>query len=485
VSATADIEQNAETAGGFEALDPNELADLVAPEAPEVKPADETASEGAAGLSDPVSTAVSAVPADKAAQLDAAAASGAPVVLKTVEARGRFRLNGRWLAVAGAVLVTAAGAAWVALHRAGPPSAPIDHSAPAAAEPVAAAVQPATAVRPLVVDRLEWEAVFREIDAFHRRLLDTREEIARLQRHYDFGVRELEEEAVWAIKETGCAGLAAALKHPPLELLLQGIQRRQGYRDALSQPLLRLDQGVEELLFLERRARLDLEVQPEAQGIDLPAQHQAIRAALQAHEPTAERLAIRGIGAAVSQESVWRRLSEQARQTGFSAEDRLNQAVAADACAGNLGRLSELSSLSLKGAGCLAESGAQELFLNRLNQLPPLAAQKLAEWPGRWLCLNGLKRLPPETALELFAWAGERISLNGLGELTPEAGRYLSGWRGRQLELMGLRRLTAVEALADWEASGGKLFVPADVRQAIDTLRLAGTSSRQGAGQAR
>jgi len=480
VSATVDIEKGAETAGAFEALDPSELTELVAPASVEVKPA-----EGVACPSAAPPEAVPAAPAEPATPVAEAVAPGGPAALKVVETPRRLRLSGRWLAVAGAALVAAAGATWVTLNRVGPHSPPSDHPAPAAVEPVAVAGQAASPGLPVVADRFEWEAVFREIDVFRRRLLDTREEIVRLQRHYDFGVRELEEEAVRVIKETGCATLAAALKHPPLELLLQGIQRRQGYRDALAQPLQRLDQGLEEILFLERRARLELMVQPDAQGIDLPAQHQAIRAALLAHDPTAERLSIRGSGAAVPQEPLWRRLSEQARQTGFGAEDRLNQAIVADACAGNLGRLSELTSLSLKGAGCLAESGAQELFLNRLNQLSPLAAQKIAEWPGRWLCLNGLKRLPAETARELFGWMGERISLNGLGELAPEAGRYLPGWKGRQLELMGLRRLNAVEALADWEASGGKLFVPADVRQAIDALRLAGTSARQGAGQAR
>lgn len=480
MSATVDIEKGAETAGGFEALDPNELTELVAPASLEVKPA-----EGVACPPDPAPEAAPAAPAEAAAPLDAAVAPGGPAVLKIVEPRRRLRMSGRWLAIAGCALVAAAGATWVALHRVGPQSTPIDHPTPVVAEPAAAASQVAAPSQPVAMDRIEWEAVFREIDSFRRRLLDTREEIVRLQRHYDFGVRELEEEVVRVIKETGCASLAAALKHPPLEQLLQGIQRRQGYRDALAQPLQRLDQGLEELLFLERRARFDLEVQPDAQGIDLPAQHREVRAALQAYDPTAERLSIRGTGVAAPQEPLWRRLSEQARQTGFSAEDRLNQTIVADACAGNLGRLSELSSLSLKGAGCLAESAAQELFLNRLNQLPPLAAQKLAEWPGRWLCLNGIKRLPPETARELFGWMGERISLNGLAELAPEAGRYLAGWRGRQLELMGLRRLSAVDALADWEASGGKLFVPAEVRQAIDALRLAGTSTRQGAGQAR
>ena len=336
------------------------------------------------------------------------------------------------------------------------------------------------------MDRLEWEAVFREIEAFRRQLFDKRDEILRLQRHYDYGIRELEEEAVRLIKESGCGTLAAALKHPPLELLLQGIQRRQAYRDALGQPLRRLESGAEELLFLQRRAYIDLQVLDVAQGLDLQAQHQAIRSALRAHEPTVESLSIRAAGASASQELLWRRLAEQARQTTFNAEDRINQSIVAEACAGNLGRLAELTTLSLKGAGCLAESGTQELFLNRVNQLSPLAAQKLAEWPGRWLGLNGLKRLPPETARELFAWPGEWISLNGLSEMAPEAGRYLAGWRGRQVELMGLRRLSALDALAGVGGVGRKTLragghSPGDRHAAPGGQRP--RSSRDGTGQ--
>jgi hypothetical protein len=52
---------------------------------------------------------------------------------------------------------------------------------------------------------------------------------------------------------------------------------------------------------------------------------------------------------------------------------------------------------------------------------------------------------------------------------------------------MGLRRLSALDALVEWEeASGGKLFVPGDIRQAIDTLRQAGNApGRPATGQAR
>jgi hypothetical protein len=112
-----------------------------------------------------------------------------------------------------------------------------------------------------------------------------------------------------------------------------------------------------------------------------------------------------------------------------------------------------------------------ELFLNRLSDAPDAALQKLVEWPGNWVCLNGFTRLPPETAQHLFAWPGDWISLNGIGELTADAARYLPAWRGRKLELMSLRKTDGIEFLAQWEAAGGRLFVPAGVRQQIDAWR--------------
>jgi hypothetical protein len=484
VSETVDIEKEAETAAGFAALDPSELDDLVSPAPDAVRRAEAGAVEVAVPAA---STPAGVVPAEagaEAAPVDAPA-TAAPMAAKVLEARSRLRLSGRMLAVVCAALLATGGAAWVVLRHFYPTPG-VEQPVPAAAEPVPADTKTVSPSLPAAMDRLEWEAVFREVEAFRRLLFDKRDEILRLQRHYDYGIRELEEEAVRLIKESGCGTLAAALKHPPLELLLQGIQRRQAYRDALGQPLRRLESGAEELLFLQRRSHIDLQVLDVAQGLDLQAQHQTIRSALRAHEPTVESLSIRAAGASAPQELLWRRLAEQARQTTFSAEDRLNQSIVAEACTGNLGRLAELTTLSLKGVGCLAESGTQELFLNRVSQLSPLAAQKLAEWPGRWLCLNGLKRLPPETARELFAWPGEWISLNGLSEMAPEAGRYLAGWRGRQVELMGLRRLSALDALVEWEASGGRLFVPGDIRQAIDTLRQAGNAPGPPAtGQAR
>ena len=73
--------------------------------------------------------------------------------------------------------------------------------------------------------------------------------------------------------------------------------------------------------------------------------------------------------------------------------------------------------------------------------------------------------------------------MNGIGELTADAARYLPAWRGRKLELMSLRKTNGIEYLAQWEASGGKLFVQAGIRQEIAAWRPStrpGTPLRKG-----
>jgi hypothetical protein len=321
-----------------------------------------------------------------------------------------------------------------------------------------------------------WEAKLREIDLLRQVLLSKKDEILRLRQNYQYGILELEEEAGRLIRRGGFDALPQALKNRQLELALQSIQRRQAYHDNLAKPLNWIDLGSEELLFLQRRAIFDLQLKEIAEGIDMAAHMADIDMALVKYQPTVEKLSINSsVALQPSLEAIWRRLAEQARHAGpSSADDQRNQDIIAEVCAGNLERLSELSALTLKGARCLSESGAMQLFLNRLNGMSPAAAGKLCEWPGQWLCLNGVTRLSPELASRLFAWPGEWMSLNGLSEVTDEAAHYLAKWKGRQLELMGLRKSTGVEFLAQWEASGGKLFVPADIRQQIEIFRRSG-----------
>jgi hypothetical protein len=96
---------------------------------------------------------------------------------------------------------------------------------------------------------------------------------------------------------------------------------------------------------------------------------------------------------------------------------------------------------------------------------------------GSWVCLNGVRALSPRAAHYLFQWDGNWISLNGLTEFPVEIGETLLQWDGHQLELMGLQYVEdfptriALDYLARWERSGGKLFVPEDVRKKIDEMQ--------------
>ena len=366
-----------------------------------------------------------------------------------------------------------AGSGWVYFH---PPNLfGLPHgSQPSTAEPESSAPPLESASRSPVSEtapEMTWENRLREVDILRQVLLAKREEIGRLRQRYQYGVLELEEEIARFIKRTGVDGLAQALKERQVEFNLDIIQRRQAYADSLDKPLRWIDAASEKLLYLQRRALYDLQVQQAATGVDMDAHLREIDAAIRNFQPTPENLAVNTACPLQPLEALWKRLVEQSRHVTLAGAESRNQDIVDEICSGNMGRVSELSVLTLRSARCLAESPAKELFLNHLTDMPATAVQKLVEWPGNWLCLNGLTRLAPETAQYLLAWRGDWISLNGIGELTADAARYLPAWRGRKLELMSLRKTNGIEYLAQWEASGGKLFIPAGIRQEIAAWR--------------
>lgn len=381
-------------------------------------------------------------------------------------------------AAGGVILVLAiAAGAWLYTRYSYPqPSA--DQPRSVAEEVVVALEKPSsdlTPPAPITDGYFAWEAKLRDMDTLRQALLAKKEEILRLQQNYQYGIRELEEEAARLIRRGGFDVLPQALKNRQFELALQSIQRRHSYHDALARPLHWIDLGSEELLYLQRRAFFDLQLKEIAEHIDMNIHMTDIDSALIKYQPTPEKLSITpSLPLQPSLEVIWRRLAEQARLVVNSPDDQRDQEIIAEICSGSVGRLSELSSLTLKGARCLAESGAKQLFLNRLNGLSPDAARKLCEWPGEWLCLNGITRLSPELASQVFAWPGQWMSLNGLNEVSVEAAKYLVGWKGRQLELMGLRKATGIEFMSQWEVSGGRLFVPDDIRREIEMFRRTG-----------
>ena len=152
-----------------------------------------------------------------------------------------------------------------------------------------------------------------------------------------------------------------------------------------------------------------------------------------------------------------------------------NQSIWREICQGHYNRKNVLTALSIEAADCLAGWKEPDLFLNGIKELSPEAARRLFKWNGSWFCLNGLTDLPPETAEYLFRWNGDWLSLNGVKHLSFESSIFLTGWKGRTLELMGLSpesmELEAVvlKHLAQWQRSGGNLFVPERIRQLIDS----------------
>jgi hypothetical protein len=377
-------------------------------------------------------------------------------------------------AICALVLVLAlAGSGWVYFHR--PHLFGLPHGSwpftagPASSEPLLdRANRPA---EPGTPTGMSWESRLQKIDILRQVLLAKQAEIVRLRQSYQYGVLELEEEIALFIKRTGVDGLAQALKERQVEFNLDSIQRRQAYADGLDQPLRWIDAAGEALLYLQRRAFYDLQVRQAASGVDMDAHLREIDAALQNYQPVTENLAVNTASAIQPLEAIWKRLVEQSRLVVLTGAESRNQDIVDEICSGNMGRVPELSVLTLRSARCLAESQAKELFLNRLSDMPAAAVQKLVEWPGNWICLNSVTRLAPETAQQLFAWPGDWISLNGIGELTADAVRYLPAWRGKKLELMSLRKTNGIEYLAQWEASGGKLFAPAGIQQEIAAWR--------------
>jgi hypothetical protein len=389
-----------------------------------------------------------------------------PISAQRTPATRRFALVGLVI-----LILVCAAVGGMRLYASRQPLTPA-RPAPGPDEPGAATVpaptEPASPPPP-AEDAAVWAARLSAVDRLRQLLQAKKAEILKARQDYRHGVIELEDQVRRFLKQERIDSIAQALDNADVATLLRNIQRRMVYGEALDRPLGWIDSASEDLLYLSRRAAMDLQVQAVAAGLDMARHESEILQAIEKYQPTPGRLSIDpGSIPAPSLEVITRKLVEQTRLMGWGPDDRRNQDIEMEVCGGNLGRSGQLSKLSLKGARCLAESDAALLFLSGLTEMTPLAAETISKWPGEWLGLNGIARLDPEAAAHLFAWRGQRLSLNGLEELPAEAAARLTGWSGRQLELMSLRRVAGAEALAQWEAAGGRLFVPGVVRPAID-----------------
>ena len=323
----------------------------------------------------------------------------------------------------------------------------VSESTPA---PVGEAVQSAQPVAAPIVkappplgphDKLT--AKLEEAADLRNQLLGKKEEIDRLDLYYRNGIAELEQAINHEVQKNGVSSFEQAMKNKRIELNLRTIQRRRAYIQGLEKPSMWVDRGSEELLYLMRKARLDLELIDVAGGIDINKHNRHLSAAINQYRPSTDKLAINLQDEKLAPlETIWQQANNKRNITKSTNEqislNTKNEQIAAEICSGNFERISELTSISAETAKCLSRMRGSELFLNAVTQVPPEAAKELFQWQGNWICLNGVKALTPAVAKYLFKWGGNWISLNGLTEFQPELAVYLLKWEGQQLELMGL-----------------------------------------------
>ncbi len=369
--------------------------------------------------------------------------------------------------------------AWISLTKSPKPTTPAPVTAIETVAPIGQPVTTPSApgIRDQCLSKIEEAVRLRNV------LLEKNEEIYDLDLHYRNGIAELEAETYQEFKHAGTTPYEAAMKNKRFELNLRTIQRRQAYIKGLIKPAFWLHSGSEELLYLVRRAQLNLQMTEIAGGIDLKKHIRQIDAAIQKYRPSPEKLAIDPQQSEVQPlEKIWQQVSRM-EQVGANKEKNAqfalnpkDQRIINQICSGNFERIAELTNLSSRAAGCLARMKGSDLFLNGLMTLSPQAAQQLFQWQGNWICLNGVKNLSPATAQSLFRWQGNWISLNGLSDFPPELAEHLLKWEGQQLELMGLQynnnpaTQKTLKYLALWETTGGKLFVADEIRQIMESL---------------
>ena len=316
-----------------------------------------------------------------------------------------------------------------------------------------------------------------EVARLRADLLAKKDEIDQLKLFYRDGISELEEELQQEATRYKVQTLDQAIKNHQIELDLRSIQRRWAYIDELEKPSRWLYQGSEELLFLSRRAQIDLQMNTIAQGIELTKHIRHLNASMQKYQLSPERLAIDLSDSRLRPlQDIWEAIDAENKAIAEHAVANGDRAIIAEICDGSTERIAELKTLTIRASKCLAQIQSSELFLNQLTSISPVAAKYLSAWSGQWLCLNGFRELSPDVARHLFKWDGDWISLNGLEAFPPQIGEMLLSWHGRQLELMGLvynpekMDRIGLQQLSDWEKSGGKLFVPENIRMEMNRL---------------
>jgi len=334
-------------------------------------------------------------------------------------------------------------------------------------------------------------AKLEEITKLRNELLIKEGEIADLIMNYKNGISEMEDQILGVKQNNQINSFSVAIKNKEIEFGMMTIQRRLAYIDKIEPPYEWLNQGIEELLYLKRKIEIDARISSVISGIDMDKMIQEVNIVIQSYRNGIEKLKIdmKNVDL-MSLEMIWKRIIDKEKFTAenntktdeplginksaLRNEETNNRIIWEEISSGNFKRKNEMTNLSTEAAKCLSKWKHADLFLNGLSELPPEVARYLLKWQGNWICLNGVKKLSPETAKYLFQWHGNWISLNGISEISSGLLRYLPQWQGKQLELMGLKykesksERVELKALAKWEKSGGKLYIPVQIRKVIN-----------------
>ncbi|MCK5420423.1 MAG: hypothetical protein KAI93_17990, partial [Desulfobacterales bacterium] len=108
-----------------------------------------------------------------------------------------------------------------------------------------------------------------EISTLRETLLHKKEEILELKKHYQEGIEELENEILDELRRPDIVPFLQAIENKRIEFGLRTIQRRQAYIRQLDRPSGWVFQACEELLYIKRRALMDIQVVEVASGIDM------------------------------------------------------------------------------------------------------------------------------------------------------------------------------------------------------------------------
>ena len=137
-----------------------------------------------------------------------------------------------------------------------------------------------------------YNAKIKEISMLKEMLLRKKEEIAQLKKQYQDGIAELEKEILDEMRSAETDTFLQALENKRIEFGLRTIQRRNAYVRQLNQPSEWIYRACEELLYLKRRALVDLQVAEVASGMDMNMHMRHMNTALEKYRPTADRLAV-------------------------------------------------------------------------------------------------------------------------------------------------------------------------------------------------